>query len=131
MFDLLADPAQHVQLDGSGSIRRPRAGNPQRLANGARFGMDMRRGLPYRITNRVVEFEEPTRIAWRHFAGHRWRYILTPVEGGTLVREEWDPSRVPHLWPFYRLMRFPERNRADMTVTLRRLAAAVGARRTR
>ncbi len=127
VFDILADPAQHARLDGSGTVRRASPGNPARLRKGASFGMDMRLGLRYRITNTVVEFDEPHRIAWRHFAGHRWRYLLTPVADGTLVREEWDPTPVPHLWPWYALSRFPARNRAGMEATLERLARMVSA----
>ena len=41
--------------------------------------MKMKIGAPYKILNEVVEFEEGRRIAWRHFAGHIWRYILEPV----------------------------------------------------
>lgn len=140
VFELLADPAQHVLLDGSGSLRRARPGNPRRLAKGVAFGMDMRLGLPYRISNVVVEFDEDARIAWRHFAGHRWRYTLTPLSADadtaagdrspcTLVREEWDPCAVPQLWFCYRLLGFPERNRAAMAATLERLAATVATRR--
>ena len=125
VFDVLADPAQHPRLDGSGSVRQARAGNPARLSKGAQFGMDMVLGLPYRITSTVVEFDEPRRIAWRHFAGHRWRYVLTPVADGTLVREEWDPSRVPHLWLYFSLSRFPARNRAGMEASLERLGQMV------
>jgi len=128
VFDLLADPARHPELDGSGSVQRAHDGNPERLSKGARFGMDMRIGVPYRISNIVVEFDEPRRIAWRHFAGHRWRYTLTPVEGGTLVKEEWDPSRVPHLWLYFRLTRTPARNKAGMEATLERLADLVAPR---
>jgi uncharacterized protein YndB with AHSA1/START domain len=127
VFDILADPTQHPVLDGSGSVRRARAGHPVRLSKGARFGMEMNLGLPYRISNTVVEFDEPRRIAWRHFAGHRWRYLLTPVDAGTLVREEWDPRRVPHLWLFFALSRFPARNRAGMRASLERLAQMVSA----
>ena len=127
VFDLLADPGKHPLLDGSGSVRQAHAANPARLSKGARFGMDMRIGRSYSITNTVVEFDEPHRIAWRHFAGHRWRYLLTEVDGGTLVREEWDPTRVPHLAPFYALTRFPARNRVGMAATLRRLAGIVSA----
>ena len=127
VFDLLADPAQHPLLDGSGTVHAAHPGNPERLSKGAHFGMDMSLLLSYRITNVVVEFDEPRRIAWRHFAGHRWRYTLTPVDGGTLVREEWDPSRVPHLWPYYWVSRFPARNRRGMEATLERLAELVQA----
>lgn len=127
VFDILADPAQHPLLDGSGTVRQAHTANPARLSKGARFGMDMRIGKSYSITNTVVEFEEPYRIAWRHFAGHRWRYLLTEVDGGTLVREEWDPTRVPHLRPFYAWTRFPARNRVGMEATLSRLAEMVSA----
>ena len=128
VFDLLADPARHPELDGSGSVRRALDGNPERLSKGARFSMDMKLGVSYRISNLVVEFDEPRQIAWRHFAGHRWRYTLTAVDGGTLVREEWDPSRVPHLWLYFRLTRTPARNRAGMEATLERLADLVAPR---
>ena len=127
IFDVLADPSLHPVIDGSGSIRGGAADNPQRLSEGARFGMSMRLGAPYRIRNTVVEFDEPRLIAWRHFAGHRWRYVLTPVSGGTLVAEEWDSTRVPWLYPVLRLLGFPERNRRAMEQTLTRLGAHVEA----
>lgn len=78
VFDVLADPAQHAVIDGSGSVRGHLSG-PERLSLGARFGMDMRIVFPYRIRNTVVEFDEGRRIAWRHLNGHRWRYELTPL----------------------------------------------------
>ncbi|MDQ3112536.1 MAG: SRPBCC family protein, partial [Actinomycetota bacterium] len=84
VFDVLADPAKHPIIDGSGSVREVTSSAP-RLALGATFGASMRIGVPYRVTNTVVEFEEDRQIAWRHFTGHRWRYVLTPVDGGTLV----------------------------------------------
>jgi uncharacterized protein YndB with AHSA1/START domain len=122
VFDLLADPARHPEIDGSGSVRTSHPDNPQRLSKGAEFGMDMRIGRSYRITNRVVEFEENERIAWRHFGGHRWRYLLTPVEGGTRVREEWDASRLPAPSRYLLAVTgFPERNRRGIEATLERL----------
>lgn len=127
VFDLLADPSLHPMLDGSGSVRAAPADNPGRLALGVRFGMSMRMVLPYRVSNVVVEFEESRLIAWRHFAGHRWRYTLSAVAGGTLVREEWDCTRVPWLWPALRLLGFPDRNRAGMRATLHRLSEALAA----
>ena len=125
IFDLLADPAKHPAIDGSGSVKKPR-GDAQRLTLGARFGMDMRIGLPYRITNEVVEFEEGRRIGWRHFGGHIWRWILEPVEGGTKVTEEFDygPSRSP---VGVRLAGFPQRNAKSMEASLERLEQVMGA----
>ncbi len=124
IFDGLADPAQHPVIDGGGTVRAVQDGNPVRLSDGARFGMDMRIGAPYRIGNKVVEFEEGRRIAWRHFNGHVWRYVLSPADGGTLVREEWDPTNAKnHL--ALRLLGFPRRNRNAMTHTLDKLDALV------
>lgn len=126
IFDVLADPAQHPVIDGGGTLRAAEDGNPARLSNGARFGMDMKLGAPYRISNKVVEFEEGRRIAWRHFNGHVWRYVLSPADGGTLVREEWDPTNAKnHL--AVRLLGFPRRNRKAMANTLVKLDALVTA----
>lgn len=101
IFDLLADPARHRDVDGSGTVRGAR-GEPRRLALGSSFGMSMRMGLPYAMVNTVVEFEDDRRIAWqthgptalgRFVGGRIWRYELEPVDGGTLVRETWDISQ--------------------------------------
>ncbi|MCD4533285.1 SRPBCC family protein [Nocardioides sp. cx-169] len=95
VFAILADPRQHPRIDGSGTVRDTVSG-PERLALGAEFGMDMRMGAPYKIKNRVVEFEEDRRIAWRHQGRHRWRYELEPTDdGGTQVTETWDLTRYP------------------------------------
>lgn len=83
----------HPVLDGSGTVKGARDGNPSRLALGAKFGMDMQIAVPYRITNTVVEFDEGKRIAWRHAGRHVWRYELEPAEGGTKVTETFDWSR--------------------------------------
>ncbi|MFV0259610.1 MAG: TIGR01777 family oxidoreductase [Acidimicrobiales bacterium] len=120
IFDVLADPSLHQVIDGSGTVRGGRGRNPDRLFRGARFGMDMRMKVPYRITNEVVEFEEGRLIAWRHLGHHVWRYQLEPVEGGTRVTEtfDWGTARFP---PFYEWLKLPERTRAAMTETLDRL----------
>ena len=94
VFDLLADPRQHALIDGSGTVQGAVSG-PDRLSPGAKFGMSMKMGLPYRIQNTVEEFEEGRRIAWRHAGRHRWRYELEAVEGGTQVTETFDTSTVP------------------------------------
>ena len=41
LFDVLADPAQHPVIDGSGSVKAVRPGGPSRLSLGATFSMDM------------------------------------------------------------------------------------------
>lgn len=92
VFNMLADPSMHKVFDGSGTVRDPHGKYPARLALGAKFGMNMRIVLPYRMTNTVVEFEEGRRIGWRHVGGHVWRYVLTPEGAGTRLREEFDYS---------------------------------------
>jgi uncharacterized protein YndB with AHSA1/START domain len=101
IFDLLADPAGHAEIDGGGTVRGARSGG-RRLALGDRFGMDMHLGVAYSTRNTVVELEENRRIAWQTSAsgpvgsllgGRIWRYELEPVEGGTLVTETWDLSQ--------------------------------------
>lgn len=120
IFDLLADPRRHHEIDGSGSVVASQIDAPERLSLGARFGMKMRIVVPYRITNEVVEFEEGRRIAWRHLGGHVWRYVLEPVEGGTKVTEQfdWTNNRSPIM---LRIMRAQENNTQSIEKTLQNL----------
>ena len=122
IFDLLADPAQHASIDGSGTVRASDSAAPERLGLGTKFGMSMKLGVPYKITNEVVEFDEPSLIAWRHMGGHIWRYRLRPVEGGTEVTEEfdWRPSKSGLAM---KLTGAPKRNAKAIEATLDRIAA--------
>lgn len=121
IFDLLADPAAHARFDGSGTVKAPTKA-PERLALGSHFGMSMKIGAPYKVTNEVVEFEEGRLIAWRHFGGHIWRYELEPVEAGkaTLVTETFD-GRPASLAFVSRALGFYRRHPADIEATLARL----------
>ena len=95
----------------------------ERLVMGSRFGMKMKVGVPYRISSKVVEFEEDRSIAWAHFGGHRWRWTLEPVgDGRTRVTETFDQStsRFP---PALRLLGYPARHRANVEQSVRNLAA--------
>lgn len=124
LFDVVAEPAKHPVIDGSGSVQAAREGGPDRLALGAQFGMDMKVGAPYRITNTVVEFEEGERIAWRHFNGHIWRYGFRDVDGGTEVTETFDWSRAKARLAL-ELAGYPKRNLTGMEATLERLEQLV------
>lgn len=129
VFAIIADPRQHPRIDGSGSVREVIEG-PERLSKGAEFGVSMRLyGLPYKISNRVVEFEEDRLIAWRHFGGHRWRYELERTDdGGTQVTETFDYSPYgPVGAGLLRLTGFPKRNRRGIAATLERLKDAAEA----
>ncbi|MGB0112308.1 MAG: SRPBCC family protein [Ilumatobacteraceae bacterium] len=122
IFDLLADPRQHAVFDGSGSVRSADPDNPERLSLGSKFGMSMKLGVPYKITNEVVEFDEPNVIAWRHMGHHVWRYRLRAVDGGTEVTEEfdWGVARSPFM---LKVTGAPKKNARAIEATLDRLAA--------
>lgn len=122
VFAHLTDPANHVSTGDHPGIVGP-VGTERLTAKGDRFGMRMKAyGIPYRITNTVVEFEQDRQIAWRHLAGHRWRYELTPLDGGegTRVTETFDLSPVPGLArPVYRsVFGFPEAYRRNLRGSL-------------
>ncbi len=127
IFDLLADPRRHSEIDGSETVTSARLTGPDRLAIGAKFGMDMTMNrLPYRITNEVVEFEEGRRVAWRHFGHHIWRYTLEPLDAElTRVTEsfDWGSARIPH--QFYEWVGYPAKHTVNMARTLERLEEAV------
>jgi hypothetical protein len=124
VFDVLATPSRHHEFDGSGTVQGSRTTAPERLSEGAKFGMEMKIVVPYRMTNEVVEFVENDTIAWRHFGGHIWRYRLAEVDGGTKITEEfdWRTSKAP---PFLKLMGYPAKNAVSIEKTLERLAALV------
>jgi len=119
IFDVLADPAKHPIIDGSGSLKKVK-GNPGRLELGSRFSMGMKIIFNYSIKNTVVEFEEGRRIGWRHFGRHIWRYTLEPVEGGTEVTEtfDWAPAISPGM---IERQGYPTKHPIDMAKTLERL----------
>ena len=134
IFDLLVDPARHLDIDGSGTVQRARSGG-RRLRLGDSFGMDMKLGASYSTRNEVVELVEDRLIAWRTlapfpltllFTGRTWRYELEPVEGGTLVRETWDLST--EAWPGRpAVRRMAETTRRNMERTLARIEELVAA----
>lgn len=120
VFDIVADPGRHAEFDGSGTVQG-RPSGPDRLSAGATFGMDMRIGFPYRITNTMEEFDEPTVIAWRHLGRHRWRYEFRALdESTTEVTETFDGSTALFP-PALRLMNAYDNNQKAILATLGRL----------
>lgn len=124
VFDVLADPRRHSQIDGSGTVQGNVSG-PKRLELGSTFGMSMHLKVPYTMTNTVVEFEEGRRIAWRHIGRHRWRYELEPTDdGATIVTETFDGSTALFP-PALRLMNAYGNNEMACAKTLVRLKSYV------
>ncbi len=114
IFQILANPRNHLTLDGSGMLREVTAGTAIR-AVGDVFVMRMYFSElgDYQMINHVVEFEPGRRIGWEPEAGcghpnaepgaerparwgQRWSFELTP-EGpdATIVTEIFDCSQVP------------------------------------
>jgi hypothetical protein len=122
IFALIADPRMHAEFDGSGTVQRQIKG-PQRLSKGATFGMAMRVKLPYTITNTVEEFEEPTRIAWRHLGRHRWRYELEAVDPSTTIVTETFDGSTALFPPALKLINAYENNQKAILKSLVRLKA--------
>ena len=125
IFEVLATPALHSVIDGSDTVKGVQPRGPQRLGPGAKFGMDMKIGVDYKILNTVCEYEEGRRIAWRHFYGHVWRYLLEPAVDssgvpGTLVTEQWDARHVRGRF-LLRLAGYLRRHPENIDRTLARL----------
>lgn len=134
IFDLLADPSRHPQIDGSGTVIAPTSAGSRRLGLGDTFGMSMKLGVGYSTRNVVIEFEPDRRIAWQTLAaapldkvvtGRVWRYELEPVEGGTIVRETWDISREALLSRPVVRRTMAASTRVNMTRTLERIESVV------
>jgi uncharacterized protein YndB with AHSA1/START domain len=121
VFDLLRRPANHAVLSGDGSVRQAVTGD-EVLVDGSTFRMKMKVGVPYRVSSRVVEFEQDRLIAWSHFGGHRWRWELTPADGGTVVTETFDMSTAKFP-PALRLVGYPKRHRDNVQASVANLIA--------
>jgi uncharacterized protein YndB with AHSA1/START domain len=109
VFDVLADPATHAAIDGTGWVRESLDGKPLAEA-GQVFRMamyhDNHPNKDYEMANRVEVFEPPHAIAWLpgqgpdnaslEFGGWLWRYDLEPVGSDqTRVTLTYDWSKVP------------------------------------
>ncbi|MGP7999260.1 MAG: hypothetical protein ACLPKI_18385 [Streptosporangiaceae bacterium] len=112
IFEILANPARHLEIDGSGMLRGA-ASTGVISGAGDIFVMKMYYSElgHYEMNNHVVEFEPDRRIGWEPEAGrghsgasgsaadrwgHRWSYQLTPDgPDATIVTEIYDCSRAP------------------------------------
>lgn len=134
IFELIAHPDRHQEIDGSGTVRDAKGdGQGQKMSKGSKFGMSMKMGIPYSMVSTVIEYEEDRRLAWQtrgsglmgNFLGGRiWRYELEPTDGGTLVKESWDISEES---PVTKLgvKRLAEKTEKNMAKTLERIEAIV------
>ncbi|HEY3907962.1 MAG TPA: SRPBCC family protein [Streptosporangiaceae bacterium] len=95
IFELVADPRRHHELDGGGTVQNA-VTSPDRLSADAKFSVQMKQyGFPYKITSKVIDFTDGTVVEWQHPLGHSWRWELKPLtENTTLVTETFDYSRL-------------------------------------
>jgi hypothetical protein len=113
IFDVVANPQRHTEIDGSGMLRGALVDSPI-SGVGDSFTIKMHRlGDDYLMINHVVEFEPSRRISWEPApgdpsrteggdpskvgiaAGYRWGFILAPDgDDATIVTEVFDFSRV-------------------------------------
>jgi uncharacterized protein YndB with AHSA1/START domain len=148
VFSVLADPATHAAIDGTGWVGRPRSDRPL-TGTGQIFRMEMyHEDHPdehYETANRVEVFDPPRSVAWKTgsapgrptsagaaddelaYGGWIWRYDLTPVGGGhTEVTLSYDWSAVP---PEVReLIGFPMFEVSHLDNSLRHLAELASTR---
>ncbi|MDE0804942.1 MAG: SRPBCC family protein [Acidimicrobiales bacterium] len=124
VFAFLCRPANHAEISGDDSVKGERHGPEQLSAEGDKFGMKMKMfGLPYRITNTVVEFDAGKKIAWCHPGKHRWRWEVEALpKGGTLVTETFDMSTSP-LRPALKLMGYPKGHQSNVEKSVANVAA--------
>jgi hypothetical protein len=109
IFAVLADPAKHAAIDGTGWVRESFDSEPLTAA-GQIFWMHMYHpGHPdgdYQIANLVQVLDRPKTISWKPgydtgdgtlaYGGWVWRYDLAPAGlGGTAVTLSYDWSAVP------------------------------------
>jgi Polyketide cyclase / dehydrase and lipid transport len=119
IFAVLADPATHAAIDGTGWVRESLDGLPL-TATGQVFRMSMYHPNhpdgTYQMANRVQVFDRPTTIAWepgqdatdgtQTFGGWIWRYDLAPDgPSNTTVTLSYDWSAVPN--PIREVIAFP------------------------
>ena len=120
VFSVLADPAAHVAIDGTGWVRKPL--DPAPLSEtGQVFRMAMYHenhpDKDYEMANRVEVFDPARAIAWKpgqesqengeiSFGGWVWRYDLEASGASqTTVTLTYDWSAVPP--PVRKIIQFP------------------------
>ncbi|MFI7122934.1 polyketide cyclase [Amycolatopsis sp. NPDC049868] len=131
---MLADPATHVAIDGTGWVREP-ADRARLTEIGQLFRMDMYHAShpdgDYRVVNKVEVLDPPRSIGWLtgteqadgrvEFGGWMWRYDLAPLgSSGTEVTLSYDWSAVPQDIREY--IRFPPFGPEHLTNSLHHLA---------
>jgi uncharacterized protein YndB with AHSA1/START domain len=137
LFAVLAQPANHPRIDGSGMVRES-LDDVVISGVGDVFVMKMHNDEmgDYEMSNYVMEYEPDRRISWEPVmtassreedqadlgdrGEHRWAFQLTPLgPDATLVTESYDCSKAPD-W-LRKAVKGGTRWLASMTTTLEKL----------
>ncbi|MDN5918225.1 MAG: hypothetical protein L0I76_24525 [Pseudonocardia sp.] len=141
IFDLLADPSRHTEIDGSGMLRGVAGVAGPVTGVGEQFFMEMFQDAlgDYQMANKIVAFERDRLIGWQprmerapksapDMVGHgprgqTYTYELTAAKDGTTVTQVYDWSAVtsPEI-----VALMPRVTEAQLLDTLDRLAVVVG-----
>ena len=142
IFDLLADPSRHTEIDGSGMLRGVAGSAGPVTGVGEQFFMEMFQDAlgDYQMANRIIAFERDRLIGWQprmerapasapDMGGHgprgqTYTYELNAGgDGTTTVTQiyDWSAVTAPEI-----IARMPRVSEAQLLDTLDRLAVAVG-----
>lgn len=138
VFAVLADPANHAAIDGTGWVRESLDGEPL-TEEGQIFRIAMHHDNHpdghYEMANKVIAYESHRTIAWEpgqanengelEFGGWTWRYDLDePGPGQTRVVLTYDWSAVPtELRQHITFPPFPTSHLENSLANLRELAS--------
>jgi hypothetical protein len=139
LFDVLARPANHPLIDGSGMLGEASDGVISGVGDVFTMTMHNDEMGDYEMANHVIEYEPGRRIGWEpvlkaasrpedqadigdRTEPHRWSFEFTPVgPASTLVTETYDCTRAPD-W-LRKADKGGTRWIASMTATLEKLDA--------
>lgn len=96
IFELVANPHRHHELDGSGTVGANITG-PERLSLGDEFSTHMKQfGMNYRTTSTVTQLVEDAVVEWQLGIGQKWRWELESIgPESTQITETWDIRDIP------------------------------------
>ncbi len=122
VYNLVADPHRHHELDGSGSVGANISGT-ERMEVGQEFRTHMKMfGLPYKTTSTVTQAEPNTVLEWQVQGRQKWRWeFLALDDASTQITETWDIRGVSGAKLMDLMM--GKKNGKGIEETLRRLQA--------
>ena len=129
LFAILADPAKHSEIDGSGMVQGAATKEPI-TGTGDVFRIDMKHPAfgEYQMDNHVQEYVEGRKIAWAPArtdsqpVGHVWAWELRSEGDETVIVHTYDWSAVPEA--VLAQVPFPVVTEEQMGASIDKLAAA-------